>query len=360
MNKPSHTKHSPQTPLQAEVESHQRTKIKLSMLERELHAITTSRSYKLARGLFLFKVLISRFINKIKSFNPSRRIAVYRDTRHAVSVYDSDAFTKINGVIPTSELAVVIHLYYPEMLDYFENILKRLGDIEKDIFITIPIDKYDANVHKIKKSLPKSTVLAVPNRGRDVLPFVQVLKALSTLGYTKVLKVHSKKSPHRDDGDVWRDEMINNLIPADKKGIKGIISTLNKKNTALIGPAGEYVSLLVSFNATKHHTKKMLENIFGHTTAEDVINRVDEYGFFGGTMFWARVDALKDIVDLVGPRDFEIELGQQDSTLAHSLERLFSVVPEIRDQVNYSSSREGLTVTEHHTSVIPDWAEESL
>lgn len=44
-------------------------------------------------------------------------------------------------------------------------------------------------------------------------------------------------------------------------------------------------------------------------------------------MFWARVQAIKPILDLkLNSDDFEAELGQTDGTMAHAVERIFSFI----------------------------------
>ncbi|MFX7507214.1 rhamnan synthesis F family protein, partial [Acinetobacter baumannii] len=45
------------------------------------------------------------------------------------------------------------------------------------------------------------------NHGRDVLPFLHAADRLLQQNDSLVLKLHTKRSTHRDNGDQWRREM---------------------------------------------------------------------------------------------------------------------------------------------------------
>ena len=56
------------------------------------------------------------------------------------------------------------------------------------------------------------------------------------------------------------------------------------------------------------------------------LDDIRELNFAAGTMFFARVDALKPLLSLgLTDDDFDIESGQVDGTIAHAIERIISV-----------------------------------
>jgi lipopolysaccharide biosynthesis protein len=350
-----------QAKLFAEQEAHKKTAIKLKSRERELHAITTSSSYKLARLIAGSKRLTKASANQIIAHNPKRVYMLASKKRYVEKVYRSNAFKSAFTGTATSELAVIIHLFYIDMLPLFAKKIALLdsANVKYDLFITIP-DQHSDKIDGIKQKLPAAHIAVVPNCGRDVLPFVQVFKYIENKGYTKLLKLHTKKSPHREDGDVWRNRILDNLLPYNVRTLRTILKCLDDKRTAIIVPSQEYVSLLVNLQATAHHLKRITEKIFGKKAAEEMLRVADEYGFFGGTMFWARLEAIKPVIDNVNVEDFEPELGQEDTTLAHALERLLNLVPEMQEKAMFAVNSKGVEEIDPHTTNIPAWAEELL
>lgn len=342
-----------------ELDAHRKTRIKLEARERELHDITQSNSYKLAKILALSKHGARVLVNHAKELNPKRAKLILANRKHVKAVYSSDEFNNKLNSTPTSDLAVVIHLYYTDMFLFFKEKLESMPMDSYDLFITVPEGKEDV-IDSILSYRPDARVVVVPNCGRDVLPFVEVIRHISKLGYVNVLKLHSKKSPHRKDGSTWRDKIVDSLVPASTEQYKDIITVLSKKNTAIIGPGGEYLSLLVNFSATGHYVKMLSGKMVDTKLAHDLVRVSDEYGFFAGTMFWARIDALMPIIDNVSAVDFEPELGQVDSTLAHALERLFNVIPELLDRDMYELKDGRLEKVDYHTTNIPEWSEIAL
>ena len=67
----------------------------------------------------------------------------------------------------------------------------------------------------------------VPNLGRDLGSLVELAGAGVFDGYDAILKVHTKRSPHRIDGDAWRVALLDGLLPSPE-GIRRIIELLRR------------------------------------------------------------------------------------------------------------------------------------
>lgn len=284
------------------------------------------------------------------------KVKHYPELRRAKKQYKREMKKLIIERAPEKKLAIVIHLYYTETWKELERRLQRLDSSIFDIFITLPSHNKDFR-EIITTHFPRAYILEVPNRGRDVLPFVRVIRALDEAGYEYVLKLHSKKSIHRVDGGDWLDDMVESLIPRSTSIQRDIIKTLQKNNTAIIGPQGHYVSMKVNYKPNKGGVKHVLHQIYSHEVQNRILKNYWRYGFFAGTMFWARLDALMPIVDKwdkVG--EFARESGQIDATLAHALERCFSLVPEVEKKHIYQVGDKGLQEIPYLTQNIPDWS----
>ena len=341
-----------------EQELHKKDKIKLMMREGENNAIINSSSYKLARKIAFFKHILRKTLGHIRRVNPKTSLSLHNNRKYVKVAYGSSDFTNAFKAPRTADLAVIIHLYYEDMLTYFVAKLRNLHDIEYDLYISIPDSPGSADVKRdIMGQLPNARVAIVPNCGRDVLPFIKVLKNIKNKGYTKVLKLHSKKSLHRNDGELWRDNIIDNLLPNNDQVIKRIYKLLDNTKTALIGPENEYISLLVNLSQTSRYIKMITGNVFGDKVVDKLMRHPDEYGFFAGSMFWSRFDTIYETIKHINDDNFEPELGQEDSTLAHATERLISLIPELKSMDMYGIEADKITKINYHTSNIPEWSD---
>lgn len=271
--------------------------------------------------------------------------------------------TQIEGVKATKsiqksaphKIAVVVHLYYVDTWSTIKNALSNLHE-PFDLFVTMPKTKSEFK-NTILSDFPGTTVIITPNHGRDVYPFMIMLPALRKLRYVAVLKIHSKKSPHRTDGNIWFSELLQELLPKNKAALNDVIKTLMRKDTGIIGPKGHYTSLEVNFSANGMHMTKLLRKIYNKDLVYKILQSDrSQHGFFAGTMFWVRLDAIQDL-GAQSAINFEIERGQIDGTFAHALERVICLVPQINNKKLYAVDENGLSTVLYNSGDIPDWSD---
>lgn len=62
-------------------------------------------------------------------------------------------------------------------------------------------------------------------------------------------------------------------------------------------------------------------------TAKQILSTPSKYPFFGGTMFWCRLDFLSPLLKSdITPADFNTERSQVDGTTAHAIERILGKI----------------------------------
>jgi lipopolysaccharide biosynthesis protein len=281
------------------------------------------------------------------------RIALSDDSKY------QKALNKIKPIPQRSNIAVVLHLYYAEKWPMINRKLKLLKEQAKyDLYISLKEDASDELIESIKLSYPEVCIIKVPNRGRDVLPFIYILSYISKLNYELILKIHSKKSLHRDDGADWFESILNDLIPDDPLLLKSIIDTFDDKEVSFVGPAEQYIPMTVNYGSNSFYLNKVMKKIFDNNIRHKIQKNPGKYGFFAGTMFWVRTSALKQFSrNIYKATDFRGEQGLIDATLAHAIERLLVVNAEIKKTKIYTIKYRSLIRTDYQTTNIPEWSD---
>lgn len=165
--------------------------------------------------------------------------------------------------------------------------------------------------------------LTVENRGRDVLPFMKALRSEGE-GFAIGLKLHTKRSVHRADGDDWRRFLTGSLL-AGRDGTPDALAAMEALPTlGLLAPEAHLLALRSRIVLNGRITRRMIEAMRLGLTLADLENR----RFAAGSMFWFRREALSPFADPALEPLFAPERGQLDGTAAHAAERLFAVVAE--------------------------------
>jgi lipopolysaccharide biosynthesis protein len=213
-----------------------------------------------------------------------------------------------------NDCAVILHLHYAELWDELKGYLDSLANVGFDLYVTVTSSSAGVQV---VKDYPYAHVKLVENRGRDILPFLGVLKTIKDMGYVAVCKIHSKRSVYRMDGDKIRDELMDSLLGSTVVASQIIERFSKKPNLGLIA-AGKYL-----IPHTDHNMTFSGEIVSTLASRLDLNFNYDE--FAAGSMFWFKPEALESILSIEESM-FAVEDGLADGTLAHGVERIICSV----------------------------------
>lgn len=221
-----------------------------------------------------------------------------------------------------TDLAIVIHAYY---FDIFSELLSRIVE-EMDKIPQIACKLYVSTHTALQSDISKILMQAgqrfeievFENRGRDILPFIRMVKKIES-EKSLILKLHTKQSDHRLTGKQWRNELYNNLLLSTN--IKNAIKYFNDhRDIGIVAPKGNLLPMNLYYGANAAAISFFC-HIFG--IGSDTLKTLN---FAAGSMFFARKSAIEPLLRLNLPDSmFEPENGQTDGTMAHALERVFSI-----------------------------------
>ena len=217
-----------------------------------------------------------------------------------------------------SDTAVVVHLYYVEMLDELCRCLDELRrHMDFDVFVTTQANYADiATLREITKRLKVKDFQIVENRGRDVLPFLKMLPKLTDYEY--VCKLHTKRdfewrgpAQHLHDQG-WREHMW--LTITDPVIVK-------KAKEAMDDGFGLYAPKTFWFDGHPECFAGNHKNL--QRLGEFLDKELKSESFVSGTMFWFKPSALAWLLDYDLDGLFEPEDGSKDGKMEHAFERCF-------------------------------------
>lgn len=221
---------------------------------------------------------------------------------------------------------VYVHMHYWETWSEIENVL--LNDCYDLDLIVTSTSQNDFYFERIKKLFPQSRIIVTENRGRDVGPFIELLRTGVFDHYHAVCKIHGKLSKKNNldtvSGTRIRRYILACLL-ADGACHRAVDLLMSDKKIGLAGPG----NLLLPPEGEKNdrYIKSEGKQIRSVCARFDLDLREEEIEFFAGTMFWFRPSAL-DIFRRadINIMDFDPENGAKRNTLQHALERLFNMM----------------------------------
>lgn len=217
--------------------------------------------------------------------------------------------------------AIVIHVFYPDVFEQMLTTLQSNGSAAYPMYLTCR-QEIRMSVEKILQLYSQKAYLHVmENRGRDIAPFLSLLPVLSADGVTGVLKLHTKKSIHLGDCEhMWLSDILSGLVKGGALE-KHFHQLNNNPRIGMIAPHGHVVPMAFYYG---DNTEKMLGLVKKWNISSSLLGTSF---FVAGSMFFIRLASIEDMLSQpVSLRDFEAESGQTDGTLAHAMERMFSLV----------------------------------
>ncbi|GJD96647.1 rhamnan synthesis F family protein [Methylobacterium iners] len=218
-------------------------------------------------------------------------------------------------------LALHAHFHY---LDHAWDLAYRLSlnSSSVDLYITTDIQSKAKELDLVFRSHRGDVrIIVLPNRGRDIAPFIHVLSELEGHNYELVGHVHGKKSSTTDEvmGAEWCRFLFENLIGGATPAMDAIANALESRpNVGLIMAEDPHI---VGWNKNKSIAAD-LASAMGIAPVN--VELPDFFDFPLGTMFWARPSAINRLTSVA--LDYPVEPVADDGTILHALERLIPFI----------------------------------
>lgn len=222
-------------------------------------------------------------------------------------------------------IGVMAHVFYPDLLEELARELAHLP-LPCTLMVSVVDESARVRAEEALSRLPQVKVLhvrTVPNRGRDIAPLLVTFRD-DILALDLVCHVHTKKSLYggREQAG-WRQYLFGSLLGSVER--LSWIFGMFEANPALGMVYPESYADVPLWGHT------WLSNVgWGRELAGRLGFDIDTAGYLdfpAGSMFWARTQALRPLLELDLRTDsFPPEQGQVDGTLQHAVERMFCLV----------------------------------
>lgn len=222
-------------------------------------------------------------------------------------------------------VGVMAHVFYPDLLDELAQALAAMP-VPYVLMVSVVDDDAQAAARQRLSPLPHLQALhvrTVANRGRDLAPLIVTFRE-DVLALDVVAHWHTKKSLYTgSERQDWRHYLTTSLFGSTRR-IGWILGMFQAEpRLGIVYPE--------SFGGVPLWAHTWLSNLqacreLGQRLGIS-IDAAAYIDFPAGSMFWARVEALRPLYTLgLSLQDFPEERGQIDGTLQHALERMFVAV----------------------------------
>jgi glycosyltransferase involved in cell wall biosynthesis len=212
------------------------------------------------------------------------------------------------------------HFHYTDNIHDFMGALAA-NDGVYDLFLTTGNEARRGELRRATQGHKgKVTIEIVPNRGRDIGPFIEVLKTHIVGKYDIVGHIHGKRSPHAHSlgpnvGEIWRVFLWEHLIGPEVAAADIIVEALRADPAlGLVFPEDPNI---IGWDENRPFAEDLARQMGFATPLPQHID------FPVGTMFWARTEAMQPLLRLnLTWEDYPPEPLPVDGSMLHALERL--------------------------------------
>lgn len=231
----------------------------------------------------------------------------------------------------TTKIALHVHVYY---IDLFNQLLECLNNnkARPDLFLSVP-DELVKNGLQASCNRYKGIVIAievVPNKGRDIGPFLTAFDKRHLTDYEIVGHLHTKKTKDYKDpevGQIWYSFLLENLLGKTHPMADVILAKMIENPQ--IGMVFADDPNVVGWDANRPYAELFAAKLGLPSLPSSIVFPI-------GTMFWARTESLKPFAALgLTWDDYPEEPLPYDGSILHALERLF---PDVVKSQGYKIS----------------------
>lgn len=227
-------------------------------------------------------------------------------------------FLALRNAPVNSGIAVVAHVYYRDLWPELSTAISNL-DEPFDLFVTLTSPNAEDLGNQILLQWPRAHVLIVDNHGRDILPFLSLLRTNVLFRYELICKVHTKRSHWHQNGEAWRKDLINGVLGSSTIAREIQAAFEQHSNLGMVVADGHVYTGRELWEGNRRHLTRLLPYL-------GMDERQFSKSFAGGSMFWARPAFLRLISNLpFRLDDFEVEPIGNDGAMVHAIERLISL-----------------------------------
>lgn len=231
--------------------------------------------------------------------------------------------------MPQYKVALIMHVYFEDLIPecvYYASMMPTYADI----YITTNTDEKKRAIENSFTIVQcnKLDVRVVPNRGRDVGPFLVESREYIN-DYDIICHTHDKKVGQLKPGTVGQSfshRCFENVLRSQEQVINILQTFADNPRLGILMPpppnhGAYFITLGMEWGLNYENTCRLAEKLGIHVNMDEKKEPIAPLG----SVFWARTDALKKVFDY--PWTYE-ELPEEpiddDGTILHAVERIYS------------------------------------